>query len=181
MNVPFSQNGSVPHRNPTPEAKNVSAIVISFIAIPLMLLIVIPTAWMIAKMTGKPAFNTMTEVRIDDIARLEIRLFNLKESVQRDRKEDDLGPYIAKPEHYERLLAPLIRSQASVDLPPKMYLGEYRIQLKDGRQQSVRLSFVDRGPNTPRELVFKIGTNAYIGGPVHELVNIVEACDPRPK
>jgi hypothetical protein len=153
----------------------------SFIAIPLLLLVVIPTAWMIAKMTGKPAFETMTEVKIDEIARLEIRLFNLRESVQRDRKDDDLGPYIAKPEHHERLLAPLIRSEPSMELPPKMYLGEYRIQLKDGRQQSVRLSFVDRGPNTPRELAFKIGTNAYIGGSVHDLVNIVEACDPRPK
>ena len=177
--APFSTNG---FHKPVPEAekKNVPALVIGLIAIPLLLLIVIPVAYTIAMSTGKPVFDVVEELNLEEVSRFEVRLFNLKSLYSSDRKDDDIGPYVAKPEHYERLLAPLKSATVVDELPAKAFLGEYRIQMKDGRRQVIRLSFIPE-PDGTKRLAYKIGAKAFRGGPVADLVTIADASDARPK
>lgn len=93
--APFSTNGI---HKPTlkPERKNVPALVIALIAVPLLFLVVFPVAWTIAKSTGTPVFVTPAEINVAEIDHFEVRLFNLKASFNPDRKVDDVGPYVAK-------------------------------------------------------------------------------------
>jgi hypothetical protein len=177
--VPFSTNG-IPKIPVREERKNVPALVIALIAVPLLLLVVVPIAWTIALNTGTPVFATPGEIVLGDIDHFEVRLFNLKASFNPDRKEDDVGPYVAKTEHYTRLLAPLVAADTVDSLPTKAFLGEYRIRMKDGRRQVIRLSFLAEQDGSKR-LAFKIGPKAFRGGPVSDLVATAEACDPRPK
>lgn len=177
----FSSNG-VHQTAPAPEKKNVPALVIGLIAIPLLLLIVIPTAMIISSKMGKLAFATIEELKTEDISRFEVELQNLKASYQPDRKEDVLGPYVAKAEAYDRLVN-FLRSAEPVDeLPPKVFLGTYTIHLKNGKHQVVRLSFIPESNASPvKRLAFKIGPQSFLGGPVAEFVAVADACDPRPK
>ena len=177
----FSSNG-VHQTAPAPEKKKVPALVIGLIAVPLLLLIVIPTAMVISSMMGKPAFRTIEELKTGEIARFEVQLQNLKASYKQDRKEDHLGPYVAKAEDYDRLLS-FLRSAAPVDeLPPKVFLGTFTIHLKDGKHQVVRLSFITESNASPvKRIAFKIGLQSFLGGPVADFVAIADACDPRPK
>ena len=133
--APFSTNG---FHKPVPEAekKNVPALVIGLIAIPLLLLIVIPVAYTIAMSTGKPVFDVVEELNLEEVSRFEVRLFNLKSLYSSDRKDDDIGPYVAKPEHYERLLAPLKSATVVDELPAKAFLGEYRIHCRCKRRKA---------------------------------------------
>ena len=177
--APFSANG-VHKLVPKPEKKNVPALVIGLIAIPTLLLVVVPVVWTIAMSTGKPVFDNVEDLNLEEISRFEIQLYNLKSLVRFDRKDDDIGPYVAKPENYERLLGPFKSATVVEVLPAKAFLGEFRIQMKDGRRQVIRLSFIPEADGTKR-LAFKIGLKAFRGGPVDELITIAEACDPRPK
>lgn len=177
--APFSTNG-IHKTPPKPERKNVPALVIALIAVPLLFLVVFPVAWTIARSTGTPVFETPGEISVEEIDHFEVRLFNLKASFKADRKEDDVGPYVAKPDAYTRLLLPLIAAETVDVLPTKAFLGEYRIRMKDGRRQVIRLSFLAE-PDGSKHLAFKIGQKAFRGGPVSDLVAIVEASDPRPK
>jgi hypothetical protein len=181
---PFSTNGV--HKStpgdpaPAEPPKRVPTLVMALIAVPLLLLVVIPVAMTISAMTAKPAFETVAGLPIDDISRFEVRLYNLKDSVNRERKDDDIGPYVAKPDSYAKLLAPLTNADPVDDLPPKAFLGEYRIRLKDGRRQVIRLSFV-AAEGGPKQLAFKIGTKAFRAGSVPDFVTVCELNDPRPK
>lgn len=181
MSQSFSSNG-IPQPVSVGERKNVPALVIGLIAVPLLLLIVIPLAMVLSSKMGKPAFATIGELNVADISRFEVQLQNLKASYRADRKDDDLGPYVAKSDDYERLLAHLRACSPVDELPPKVFLGTFTIQLKDGRHQVVRLSFLTEGNASPvKRFAFKIGSQSFIGGPVAEFVAIAEACDPRPK
>ena len=176
---PFSTNG-VHKPAPMPEKKNVPALAMGLIAVPLLLLVVVPIVWTIATTTGKPVFETVEALKIDEVERFEVQLYNLKSLVNFDRKDDTIGPFVAKAEHYERLLVPFQSATVVEELPAKAFLGEYRIQMKDGRRQVIRLSFIPEA-NGAKSLAFKIGSKAFRGGPVNELVAIAEASDPRPK
>jgi hypothetical protein len=177
----FSSNG-VHQTTPPPEKKSVPALVIGLIVIPLLLLIVIPTALVISSKMGKPAFATIGELKTDEISRLEVQLQNLKASYKPDRKDDDLGPYVARAEDYERLVNFLRTAEPVDELPPKVFLGSITIHLKDGKHQVVRLSFIPEGSTSPvKRIAFKIGPQSFLGGPVADFVVIAEACDPRPK
>ncbi|MFO0937780.1 MAG: hypothetical protein U0798_14850 [Gemmataceae bacterium] len=176
--VPFSSNGI--HKSaPEPDRKKVPMLIIGLIAIPLLLLIVVPLAWTIAVSTGTPVFNTVEELNVSEIDRFEIRLFNLKSLINSDQKIDDIGPYVAKPESYEKLLAPLKNAKAVDELPVKAFLGEYRIQMKDGRRQVIRLSFIPESDGT-KQLAYKIGIKPFRAGNVVDLIKVVDASDPRP-
>lgn len=181
MSRSFSSNG-IAKSVPAGERKNVPALVIGLIAVPLLVLIVIPLAMLLSSKMGKPAFAMIGELNVEDISRFEVQLQNLKASFRADRKEDDLGPYVAKADEYERLLVPLRAAETVDELPPKVFLGTFTIQLKDGRHQVVRLSFITEGTASPvKRLAFKIGSQSFLGGPVTEFVAVAEACDPRPK
>ena len=176
---PFSTNG-VHKAAPEPDKKKVPALIIGLIAIPLLLLVVIPVAWTIAVTTGKTVFDKVEELNVNDIDRFEIRLFNLKSLVNSDQRQDNIGPYVAKPDRYEKLIAPLMGAKVVEELPVKAFLGEYRIQMKDGHRQVIRLSFIPE-PDGTKRLAFKIGLKSFEAGPVADLIKACESSDPTPK
>lgn len=179
--APFSTNG-IHKAERRPVKKNVPALVIALIAIPLLFLVVFPVACTIAERTGKPVFETPDEIDIGDIGRFEVQLQNVKSAAPSSIRKDDVGPYVANPQSYERLIDTLRSAKLVGELPPKVYLGSFIIQMKDGRQQTIRLSFLsDASGGAPNELAFKIGRQEFRGGPVAEFVTVAETCDPRPK
>lgn len=178
--APFSPNGVHKTIHLKSEKKNVTTMVLAFIAIPLMLLVVFPVVYTIAMATGKPVFNTVEELNLAEVDRFEVRMFNLKESFNPNFVDDKIGPYVAKQEQYEKLITPLRSATAVDDLPVKAILGEYRIQMKDGRKQVIRLSFIAE-QDQQKQVAFKIGNQGFRGGSVADLVNIVDSCDPRPR
>jgi hypothetical protein len=176
----FSSNG-IHEAAPTPEKKSVPALVIGLIAIPLLLLIVIPLAMVISSNMGKPVFASIEELKTEDISRFDVELQNLKASYKPDRKEDVLGPYVAKSEDYIRLVNVLKAAKPVDELPPKVFLGTFTIQMKDGRHQVIRLSFIPESNRSPvKRIAFKIGQQSFLGGPVTKFVAVAESCDPRP-
>lgn len=177
----FSNNG-VHQAVPVAGAYRVPALVIGLIAVPLLMLVMIPLAMVISSRMGKPAFTTIDELNTGDIRRFEVELQNLKSSYKPDRKEDALGPYVANAGDYDRLVS-ILRTATPIDeLPPKVFLGTFTIQLKDGKQQVIRLSFITESQNSPvKRFAYKIGSQSFLGGAVSELVSIAEACDPRPQ
>lgn len=105
---------------------------------------------------GRP-FNSVAELDPAQIARLEVRLYNRTELDE----GDDVGPYIAAPQDYERLLQPL----REVPTVPEFsgatgpYLGEYRIVLKNGRKGTIYFYWVP----TPGESALSVGFGSLAG------------------
>ena len=122
---------------------------------------------------GQP-FDSPAELTPENVRSLRVHLLNRKEL---DGGED-VGPYHAAPEDYERLLAPL-KAAAEVGSYPDargVFLGEYRVVLKNGRKGPIRLYWsrppgvgLDNAPHTAR-LRFQIGEHLYEGAAAADAV-----------
>ena len=92
-------------------------------------------------------FDSIDEIEVNQIQRLEVRIYNRSEL----DGGDDVGPYIAGPLEYDRLLKPLIgvSEVSQYDGARGPWLGEYRILLKNGRKGTVRFFYVPGKAESP--------------------------------
>lgn len=113
------------------------------------------------------AFDSPAELTPENIRSLRVHLLNRKEL---DGGED-VGPYYAAAEDYEKLLAPL-KGAAEVGSYPGTrgpFLGEYRVVLKSGRKGTIKLYWsqprgIGPGDAVPlARLRFQIGEHLYEG------------------
>jgi hypothetical protein len=129
------------------------------------------------------AFDTPAELTAGDIESLRVHLLNRKEL---DGGED-VGPYFAAPEDFEALLAPLKAAEEVGEFPDAQgpFLGEYRVVLKSGRKEPIRL-YWSRPPGVqpdgtphPARLRFKIGNRLFEGAAAQAVVHAALASEPR--
>ena len=115
---------------------------------------------------SRPAFRSFDDVTPADVARLEVRLFNLRAIVpataEGETVPDTVGPFDAKPEDFGPLLTLLQGAKELQELPPGPFLGEYRLTLKSGRTQRVRVRF-GGNPAKPEEFKvrFRVGADQF--------------------
>jgi len=106
---------------------------------------------------SRPAFRSFDEMTPADIARLEVRLFNLKAivpaSAEGETVPDTVGPFEARPDDIGPLVALLQGAKELAEMPPGPWLGEYRLTLTSGRKQRVRVKF---GGNPARPGEYKV-------------------------
>jgi hypothetical protein len=119
---------------------------------------------------GAP-FESPAELTTDNVQSLRVHLLNRKEL----DGGDDVGPYLAAPEDYERLLA-LLKAVPEVEQFPDArgpWLGEFRIVLKNGRKGTIRLYWV-KPPTAPARLRFQIGEHKFEGGTAESVIRAAE-------
>jgi hypothetical protein len=155
----------------------------------LVVLLLVPCVYLSAMFLVIPllqgqAFDSPAELTPEAIQSLRFQLLNRKEL---DGGED-VGPYFAAAEDYEKLLAPL-KSAAEVEQYPGArgpFLGEYRVVLKSGRKGTIKLYWLrppgavpkdDHAP--PARLRFEIGSHRFEGGTAEALIQVIEECAAR--
>jgi hypothetical protein len=111
---------------------------------------------------SQPAFESLDSVKPDQIATLEIRLFNIQHIVPSmpdgGRAPDTIGPFTVKTEDVDGMLKELQGGTLQTSMPPTPWLGEYRFTLADGRKQTVRIRFGGGNPDqgVPHKVFFQI-------------------------
>ncbi|HVK09018.1 MAG TPA: hypothetical protein VM597_09605 [Gemmataceae bacterium] len=137
-----------------------------------------------ALLQGQP-FESPAELTPENVQSLRAHLLNRREL----DSGEDVGPYYAAAEDYERLLAPL-KAAAEVGPYPDArgpFLGEYRVVLKNGRKGTIRLYWsrlpgggtADKPPVA--RLRFQIGEHLYEGAAAADVIRAVEESAARGK
>lgn len=133
--------------------------------------------------TSQP-FNSVDELDPNEIKWLKVSVFN------RDDLDggDDVGPYYADPDDFDQLLKPL---RGLIEVEPFTdargpWLGEYRVMLKNGRRNTIRLywhSAPDPSlpPDAPVWIRMQIGRHYFQGGTVRALLEATTDAEPRGK
>lgn len=143
------------------------------------------TALLVAYLLQGQAFESPAELTPENVRLLRVHVLNRKEL---DGGED-VGPYHAAPEDYERLLAPLKAATEVGQYPDARgpFLGEYRVVLKNGRKETIRLYWsrppgVEKGGHLPTaRLRLQIGEHLFEGKSAEDVIRAVEECAPRGK
>lgn len=154
------------------------------IALIVGLLMVIPavTAAFVFPLLSAVPFESVDELKPDDIGWFNVRLFNRGDL----DGGGDVGPYDAAPSDYATLLAPLGNLTEVADFPDARgpWLGEYRIVTKSGRRGGIRF-YWHRDPAQPRDtpptLRVQIASKKYVGGSVAPLVAAATAAEANGK
>jgi hypothetical protein len=157
---------------------------ITLIVLALILLPVGLGFFVIPLLQGMP-FDSPAELSPENVQSLRVHVLNRKEL---DGGED-LGPYYASAEDYERLLAPLKAAAAVGSYPDARgpFLGEYRVVLTSGRKGTIRLYWSRPSSGGPGDappvarLRFQIGEHLYEGPAAADVIRAVEECAARGK
>jgi hypothetical protein len=167
-----------PDATPTrPRTRTKVALIVLF-AVLLLVPVVYGLALLGAFLLQGQPFESPAELTPENVQSLRVHLVNRKEL---DGGED-VGPYHAAAEDYERLLAPL-KAAAEVGPYPDargVFLGEYRVVLKNGRKGPIRLYWsrppgVGTGDDRPvARLRFQIGEHLFEGAAAADVVRAAE-------
>jgi hypothetical protein len=89
-------------------------------------------------------------------------------------------PLVIDPADHDKVLG-LLRNAERIDKERGVFLGEMRVELADGRSQSIQLYRVAPAPKAPPVLRFKIEQFQYEAGPADRLVTLLAECEARAK
>lgn len=163
---------------PAPRPRYARRIVLAMIpvlAVPLLLIFVL-----FPMMMSRP-FDSIDELRPDNIATFRVEILNRKDLDQ----GDDITPYFADEADYRLLLAPLLEVPEADDFVGARgpWMGEYRIVTKTGRRgDSIKLYWTKRltdGPGVPARLRFQIGNKKFEGGTAQAVIDAAKTASAR--
>jgi hypothetical protein len=146
------------------------------------------------------AFNSIDELKADDLQEIEIRLVNLPRGPQnrpdpspderlkagentRVHADPDVDPTLLTRPDFDVFLSALRGAEKveRTEVPAVAYLGKVEVRYKDGRRGTVLLKQSDTGPaNNPTVMVWmNINSHWYRGGTLKELRAVAQPCAER--
>jgi hypothetical protein len=160
---------------PNPKGRRI-ALLVALIVVPLVLvyfgvmLVAIP-------LLSEQAFESADELTPENIKSLRVYFLNRRELDD----GPDIGPYYAAPEDYAMLLAPLkaVPEVSEFEGTRGVWLGEYRVRLKNGRYSPIKLYWLKTTPDAVAKLRFQIGPHKFEGGTAAAVIKAAEEAAPR--
>lgn len=144
------------------------------------------------------AFNSVDELKADDLQEIEIRLVNLPrgphnrpdpspdERIKADENtrfhtDPDVDPTLLTRPDFDVFLNALRGAEKVDRKPPSPYLGKVEIRYKDGRRGTVMLYWAseDNRPDAPAVVWLRINSHYYKGGTLKDLRTVAQACAER--
>jgi hypothetical protein len=117
----------------------------------------------------RPEFHSIDELDPAAVAKLKIRLFNLRAILPPPGEgepavPDTIGPFEAQPDDVPSLVALLKGSKPLPEMPPGPFLAEYWFTFSNGREQRIRVKF-SGSPAKPEayRVLFRIGGGQVAG------------------
>jgi hypothetical protein len=122
-------------------------------------------------------FESADELTPENIKSLRVYFLNRRELDD----GPDIGPYYAAPEDYATLLAPLkaVPEVSDFEGTRGVWLGEYRVRLKSGRRDTIKLYWLRTTPDAVAKLRFQIGPHKFEGGTAAAIIQAAADADPR--
>jgi hypothetical protein len=128
-------------------------------------------------LVSEQPFDSADELTPENIKSLRVYFLN------RGELDDgpDIGPYFAAPEDYAALLAPLkaVPEVSDFEGTRGVWLGEYRIRLKSGRRDTIKLYWLKTTPDAVAKLRFQIGPHKFEGGTAAAVIKAAVDAAPR--